>query len=73
MTRNKQHNKKMAVVKSYIESYNSGNLKYKGEAYKRLLFIIERFFALDVLKDRLLDSIKHSNAKLREDYDGNNN
>jgi len=71
--RNKKYDKKMEVVKSYIKSYNNGNLKYKGSAYKRLLIIIEKFFVLDNLKNQLLDNIKHSNAKKREDYNGNNN
>tara|TARA_S200002703_G_C3715538_1_gene219821 strand:- start:226 stop:444 length:219 start_codon:yes stop_codon:yes gene_type:complete len=71
--KNKKHNKKMEVVQSYIEAYNSGELKYKGSGYKRLLILIEKFFALDTLKNKLLDNIKHSNAKKREDYNGSNN
>tara|TARA_R100001510_G_scaffold34736_1_gene31233 strand:- start:20735 stop:20953 length:219 start_codon:yes stop_codon:yes gene_type:complete len=69
----KKHNKKMEVVNSYIKSYNNGNLKYKGAAYKRLLILIEKFFVLDSLRNRFYDNIKHSNAKKREDYNGNNN
>ena len=71
--RNKKHNKKMEVVQSYMRAYNNGELKYKGAGYKRLLILIEKFFVLDTLKNRLFDNIKHSNAKQREDYNGINN